>query len=200
VALDGLGVRPTLVLSGINPGNNVGALLTASGTLGAAWEAADSGIPAMAFSRADETAFLDPSALAGHVRDLVARGLRHGLPSGSAILNANFPSHVTPSTGWALTTTATGSLYGHVVVRAEEGGGRTIWDLTVKRNAPSAIEEGSDLAALLAGLVSLTFLPRRVGVLVDGWAARGTAHPSREARPSGSAKGPSTGEGDGRGA
>ena len=41
---------PDLVVSGINYGENLGADLTISGTVGAAWEAASYGIPALAVS------------------------------------------------------------------------------------------------------------------------------------------------------
>ncbi|SVC30255.1 uncharacterized protein METZ01_LOCUS283109, partial [marine metagenome] len=41
---------PDLVVSGINYGENLGADLTISGTVGAAWEAASYGVPALAVS------------------------------------------------------------------------------------------------------------------------------------------------------
>lgn len=50
VALFGLGLRPDLVVSGINHGGNMGQDLVISGTVAAAREAAYHGIPAAAFS------------------------------------------------------------------------------------------------------------------------------------------------------
>jgi len=50
-ALDQLGVKPNVVLSGINQGQNVGTLTDLSGTVGAARAAAARGIPALALSQ-----------------------------------------------------------------------------------------------------------------------------------------------------
>jgi 5'-nucleotidase len=50
-ALDQLGVKPNVVMSGINAGQNVGTLTELSGTVGAAKMAATRGIPAVALSQ-----------------------------------------------------------------------------------------------------------------------------------------------------
>jgi 5'-nucleotidase len=50
VALDELGIEPDLVVSGVNPGQNVGPLAAVSGTVGAARTAVRRGIPAVAAS------------------------------------------------------------------------------------------------------------------------------------------------------
>jgi 5'-nucleotidase len=52
VALDELGLKPDLVVSGINHGQNVGPLAYVSGTVGAGREAVRRGIPAIAGSAA----------------------------------------------------------------------------------------------------------------------------------------------------
>lgn len=87
-----LGLRcpvPDLVVSGVNAGGNMGADVTYSGTVGAAFEAALRGHPAIAFSVEElEPGWLDEAepvlrAMAGHV---IERGLpRH------TILNINLP-------------------------------------------------------------------------------------------------------------
>jgi 5'-nucleotidase len=51
VALDDLHLRPTLTVSGINRGQNVGPLVAISGTVGAARAAAARGMPAIAVSQ-----------------------------------------------------------------------------------------------------------------------------------------------------
>jgi 5'-nucleotidase len=53
VALNGLiaGRRPDLVLSGVNQGTNLGEDIPASGTVGACLEAAEQGVPGIAFSQ-----------------------------------------------------------------------------------------------------------------------------------------------------
>jgi 5'-nucleotidase len=50
-ALDQLGVKPNVVMSGINAGQNLGSLTDLSGTVGAARAAATRGIPAVALSQ-----------------------------------------------------------------------------------------------------------------------------------------------------
>jgi 5'-nucleotidase len=50
-ALDQLGVKPNVVMSGINSGQNYGPIVGLSGTVGAARMAAKRGIPAAAFSQ-----------------------------------------------------------------------------------------------------------------------------------------------------
>jgi len=50
-ALDQLGVKPNVVMSGINAGQNVGTLTELSGTVGAAKMAVKRGVPAVAFSQ-----------------------------------------------------------------------------------------------------------------------------------------------------
>ncbi|MCK9896457.1 5'/3'-nucleotidase SurE [Frankia sp. AgB32] len=50
VALDDLGLKPDLVVSGINEGQNLGPVVNLSGTVGAARAAAQRGIPALAAS------------------------------------------------------------------------------------------------------------------------------------------------------
>jgi 5'-nucleotidase len=50
-ALDQLGVKPSVVMSGINAGQNLGSLTDLSGTVGAAKMAAKRGLPAVAFSQ-----------------------------------------------------------------------------------------------------------------------------------------------------
>jgi 5'-nucleotidase len=50
-ALDQLGVKPNVVMSGINAGQNLGGVVDVSGTVGAARAAAARGIPALAVSQ-----------------------------------------------------------------------------------------------------------------------------------------------------
>ena len=50
-AVDQLGVKPNVVLSGINLGQNLGGITDLSGTVGAARAAATRGIPALALSQ-----------------------------------------------------------------------------------------------------------------------------------------------------
>jgi 5'-nucleotidase len=80
---------PDIVLSGINLGANMGADVTYSGTVGAAFEATLRGRPAVAFS-VESTAprWLDEAV--DVVRDLVERTAGRGLPR-RTMLNINLP-------------------------------------------------------------------------------------------------------------
>ncbi len=81
--------RPDLVISGINPGANVGINVNYSGTVAAAKEAALFGLPALAVSihSRDGRHFNDAARC---VTTLAETVLRQGLPKGT-FLNVNIP-------------------------------------------------------------------------------------------------------------
>jgi 5'-nucleotidase len=90
--------KPDLVISGINPGANLGNNILYSGTVAAAREAAMQGVPAIAISvRRGPYPGDDPEAgprfeNAGRfVLELAPKVLEHGLPPG-VILNVNVPN------------------------------------------------------------------------------------------------------------
>ncbi len=87
--LEVLGEKPEMVISGINPGANVGIAIHYSGTVSAAREAALYGIPAMAVSiNARQVQHWDTAArYAAHIAEAVHR---QGLPFGT-LLNINVP-------------------------------------------------------------------------------------------------------------
>jgi len=83
-------VRPSLVLSGINPGGNLGENVFYSGTVGAAAEAAINHVPAVAISvvhRGPDFVYAHAAKFAHKLAEMV---LAHGLPDG-AFLNVNVP-------------------------------------------------------------------------------------------------------------
>jgi 5'-nucleotidase len=88
--LEILQARPDLVVSGINPGPNVGINLNYSGTVSAAKEAALMGIPAIAVSQmaAPDHGY---KAAADFVQVLITEVTGKGLPSGT-FLNVNIPA------------------------------------------------------------------------------------------------------------
>jgi 5'-nucleotidase len=81
---------PTLVISGINHGANLGDDIIYSGTVAAAREAAHHGIPSIAISQAYDEKPISFKAGADFVRDMIAGVLRHGL-GGEICLNVNLP-------------------------------------------------------------------------------------------------------------
>lgn len=83
--------KPDLVISGINPGANLGDDVSYSGTVSAAIEATMLGIPAMAISLAAESQPLHYETAADFVIRLAKLILSHGLPS-DTLLNVNVPN------------------------------------------------------------------------------------------------------------
>ena len=88
--LEILEARPDMVVSGINPGPNVGANLNYSGTVSAAKEAALMGIPAIAVSQ-NPNPDNEYSVAAHFVGILITKIMENGLPSGT-FLNVNVPA------------------------------------------------------------------------------------------------------------
>ena len=88
--LEILGRKPDLVVSGLNPGANVGVNINYSGTVAAAKEAALGGIPAIAASIAGGEPYHYKTAaeFVGRLSDLVGR---RGLVPGT-FLNVNIPN------------------------------------------------------------------------------------------------------------
>lgn len=97
--------KPDIMISGINTGFNIGkAELTTSGTLGAAFEAASFGIPAIAISQEvtqDSVKFENGKVnidfdFAGKMLNKIAKiVLKKGLPEGIDLLNVNIPEKPT---------------------------------------------------------------------------------------------------------
>jgi 5'-nucleotidase len=103
--LEILPVKPDLVVSGINYGENVASGVTISGTIGAAMEAASHNIPSLAVSlETDKEHHLsysqdvDFSAAAHFTARVAARLLKRGLPPGADLLKLDVPSDATPDT------------------------------------------------------------------------------------------------------
>jgi 5'-nucleotidase len=81
--------KPELVVSGINPGPNLGENVIYSGTVAAAMEATLHGVPAIAVSLASRKG-TDFTAAAGFAAQLAVKVLEQGLPNG-VMLNVNVP-------------------------------------------------------------------------------------------------------------
>jgi 5'-nucleotidase len=96
VALDDLGVRPQLVIAGVNEGQNVGPIASISGTIGAARAAAQRGIPGLGVSQGtpeDSTSY-DYDVGADYAVQEVQKLLPtlSGTPDVSTIVSINIPS------------------------------------------------------------------------------------------------------------
>ena len=109
-ALEIMSEKPSLVVSGINYGENVGLGVTISGTVGAAMEAAALGVPALAVSleAAREYHFsysrdIDFSAAAYFAAYFGRILLEKRLPDDVRVLKVDVPSDATPETRWQVT-------------------------------------------------------------------------------------------------
>lgn len=132
--LEILPVKPDLVVSGINFGENIGNGVTISGTVGAALEAASYGVPALAvsletdpqhhFHHSDGVDF----STAAHFTQLFARWMLNqsedqtSLPYDVDILKVDVPCDATPQTTWKTTRQSRLPYY---IPRAQERQG---WD------------------------------------------------------------------------
>jgi 5'-nucleotidase len=103
-------VRPGLVVSGINYGENLGVGVTVSGTVGAAMEGAGNGIPSMAVSLETDTkdhlsysTQVDFSAAAYFTALFGRMMLDKKLPEDIDVLKVDVPCDATPGTAWEVT-------------------------------------------------------------------------------------------------
>ncbi len=139
------GIEPDLVISGINDGQNIGPLVDLSGTVGAARQAAQLGVPAVATSQG----FGEPPAFEDGVEATLAwldenlEAIRAGELGTDTIVSINTP------------TCATGAPQGEVdAPRAEQSDA----DLNAV-DCAGAVEPTDDVVAFTNGWIAVTVLP-----------------------------------------
>lgn len=159
VALAALGLieRFDLVVSGINPRENVGYDVTYSGTVTAAMEAVITAkVPGIAVSleAAEDDGPTDFGPAARLARRVVAQVLERGLPEG-ILLNVNVP-HLPESQWRGIMVTRQGQrLYRDSLERRMDPFGRPYY--WIGGEPPSGVlEDGTDFGALKKGYVSVT--------------------------------------------
>lgn len=104
--------RPDLVVSGINYGENLGTGITASGTVGAALEAASQGIPALAvsletdpskhLSYSKEVDFTAAAYFTAYFSRLLLK-MKMKMPPDVDVLKVDVPADATEDTPWEIT-------------------------------------------------------------------------------------------------
>ena len=144
---------PDLAISGINYGENLGACVTISGTIGAAIEAASFGIPTLAASLETDrkyhfshSAEIDFSTAAIFVRQFANWLLTHDLPKGVDILKLDVPYEAKPDTPWR-TTRVSRQQYFISPVTIDEHGQKHISNY-VRKIDFDTLEPDSDIYAL----------------------------------------------------
>jgi 5'-nucleotidase len=160
VALALLGVvkeKVDLVVSGINPRENIGHDVTYSGTVTAAMEAVIGGVPGMAVSLhapEDFHGLLDYRTAAKVGRRVAARLLAEGLSPG-VFLNVNVPYlQEAQLKGFMITRQGLRVYRDALDPRVDPRGRPYYW---IGGQPPTGVEEpGTDFGALKAGYVSIT--------------------------------------------
>ncbi len=157
-SFDLCGGMPSLVVSGINRGANAGDDINYSGTVAAAIEGTIVGVPSIALSLAggwpEPTEALHWETAAKFGLDAARDVLANGLPS-FTLLNVNVPNLPLAEVRGTLWTTQGRKAYtDRLDKRADPRGGKYYWLWGSFDTA--SIAEGTDLAALRDGYVSLT--------------------------------------------
>jgi 5'-nucleotidase len=148
-----VGQRPSLVVSGINLGPNLGVDMFYSGTVAAAMEAAISGLPAFAISIASyESADFEPAAqFARYLAEVVEA---RSLPKGT-FLNVNVPPLSAAEMAGVAVTRQGRITYSNRIERRTDPRGMAYYWLTGDR-----VDEDdgadSDAAAVREGKISVT--------------------------------------------
>ena len=189
VALNGLlGARgPDLVLSGVNAGSNLANDIGSSGTVGACLEAAECGVPAIAFSQ-QHAGGSDPNrwACAERLTAHLLPRLFDALCTPRRVLNVNFPARADGEAVAGLAVTHSGWREGpsSIEERPSTRGRRVFHVYTIREDEPN--EPGCDLDLTLRGYVTVTplSLDQTRYEALDGMRAR-----LRDALPRGSAAG-----------
>ncbi|HEY4376305.1 MAG TPA: 5'/3'-nucleotidase SurE, partial [Acidimicrobiales bacterium] len=147
VALDDMKLKPDVVITGINLGQNLGPVINVSGTVGAARAAATRGVPALATSAGFPNTVYEPALpfiekwIAQHRSALVAHTMA------ATVDNLNVPS------------CATGHVRGEVTVKPAPAG-------VVVNTDPAGCEskatgQTNDSAAFSAGFATLSRIPNQ---------------------------------------
>jgi 5'-nucleotidase len=174
--------HPSLAVSGINYGENVGTGITVSGTVGAALEAAAHNIPAMAVSlqvnptlQLTHDTSVDFSVAAHFTQYFAQLWLNADKIPDVDVLKIDIPSNARPDTRWRITHLARRNYY------------RAVLPQRLKLDDPARIEykldpdiildEETDAGALSKGFITVTPLsldltsrihPSALSVVLDG--------------------------------
>jgi 5'-nucleotidase len=154
-----LGRKPDLVVSGINPGANLGDDVTYSGTVAGAYEGMLLGIPSIAVSDVSyKPKFQSTAAEVGHT--VAQYVLKNGLPPDTT-LNVNVPDVPHEELkGVSVTRMGRRNYKDEIVRRKDPRGGVYYW---IGGDEPTHImESGTDFEAIESGMVSVTPLHRDV--------------------------------------
>jgi len=187
--LGAFGPPPDLVVSGINPGNNVGRSIYHSGTVGAALTARNGGIPGVAISQAvagwgvegqgwDEMVANQEWDTAAAIADVVVEGLLADLPADPPVINVNVPDcPLDEIKGWRLADVGWRPPRSMATAVLEPRKGYE-GSYTVKMDwgEPTEVHASTDVGLVMDGYVAVSWLSRithetppsdKIGVALD---------------------------------
>lgn len=144
------GDLPSLVVSGINKGGNLGEDVSYSGTVAGALEASIYGLPGIAVSLVQRTNF-DFAHAADFAAEIARRVLGDGLPQGT-LLNVNIPPG--PIRGARITRQGTKNIRPNIIEGTDPRQRKYYW--IGEESLAWNEEAGTDYEALGRGLVSIT--------------------------------------------
>jgi 5'-nucleotidase len=179
---------PDLAVAGINYGENVGSGVTISGTIGAALEAASFGVPSLAVSlETDKIYHRSYSsevdfATAGYFTAYFAeRAMRLPRLADVDVLKVDVPAAATPATPWRVTRLSRQRYYLPLRPERENLAGRGPIDYGRQVDLDQ-VEPDSDVAALIAGEVSVTPLSLDMTARVGFGEMRGLLEERKEGK------------------
>ncbi len=151
--------RPDLVLSGVNRGHNTAEDVTMSGTVAGAIQGMALGVPSMALSQSlavfhdDVVAHYETAE--AYAPGIIERLLEAGWPK-DVVINLNFPNRP-PDEVEAVEVTRQGfrDIHNMKAEKRTDLRGRDYYWMGFTARRP-AVAEGTDLAAVLAGRISVT--------------------------------------------
>ena len=148
--------KPTLMLSGINHGANMGEDVTYSGTVAAAMEATLLGVPAIALSQVTKTGQHVKWATSEHFApEIISKIMKAGIPKGT-LININFPNLVTASVkGVEVVSQGLRNIRDSLVKWTDPRGIPFYWIGGAERD-DSPTEVQTDLEAIQNGYISVT--------------------------------------------
>ncbi|WP_448206519.1 5'/3'-nucleotidase SurE [Azospirillum sp. sgz302134] len=147
--------RPTLVLSGVNQGSNIGEDVTYSGTIAAAMEATLLGVPSIAMSQHYENGNpIDWSAAEAWGADVIRKAVTVAWPK-NVLLNVNFPARKAEEvTGIQVVRHGKRKIGDELLERVDPRGKPYIWIGTLRGEADVAPD--TDIHVVFSGGISVT--------------------------------------------
>ena len=151
-------VRPDLILSGVNAGQNIADHITYSGTVAGALEGAILGIRSIAFSQAHDWSKgphpINWSVSIEQIEKLLPKLIALDIPS-SSFLNVNFPIKLTEDGNQISISRQAHRMHGLAIEDRVDGVGRPYYWLKFEETTHEVCDS-TDISALEFGKISIT--------------------------------------------